>query len=100
MSPQASLPAGDVPAPRTERRSTTPESIQERQLLAHLETLLDEGDMRVGSVLEESAPIIERALGEDAARLRQELTAFRFDSALLILREAIARRRSRPAGRA
>jgi hypothetical protein len=92
-------PATKQASPEPDRRASDPTAVATRQVLTHLETMLEEGDLRVTGVWRESAPLIEAALGPVAATLRAEIARYDFESALLTLRAAIAARRDASAGR-
>lgn len=86
LAPDAGLaavsPDGEVtgtPAPVDAQRL--------QQTLTQLETLLAEGDMRVVGVWDESADLLQSGLGNEAAVIRQDVGAFRFDRALQQLRD-------------
>ena len=96
------MPAPAMPTEVTlspDRRASDPGAVATRQVLSHLETMLEEGDLRVTGVWRESAPLIEAALGPVAATLRAEIAHYDFERALLTLRAAVAEQRRASAGR-
>ncbi|MFN7916355.1 MAG: ATP-binding protein [Vicinamibacterales bacterium] len=84
LAPGADADKGQADGPA--RPLIPADSLRLQQLLAQIETLLTEGDMRVVSVWDESAGLIIGALGSAAVPVRQEIGAFRFDRALQQLR--------------
>ena len=92
-------PAQASPAASPDRRASDPSAVATRHVLSLLETLLEEGDLRVTGVWRESAALIEAALGPDAETLRADIAHYDFEHALQTLRAAIAAQRHASAGR-
>ncbi len=66
-----------------------------RVALAELEALLSADDMRAGETFRTSAPLLQTALGVEAARrLARAIDRFDYERALLVLREASQNTRS------
>jgi CheY-like chemotaxis protein len=88
---QVAPETGTQPSARTVI-ATVMDREQERVVLAELDALLAEDDIRVNAAFRESAPLLRAVLGDAASEFERQLDAFEYEEALHALRTAVAER--------